>query len=97
MNSAASFTERPLDGELVEQVSRTTGLPATDASRVVADVMAYLAGDTAEDYVRRRHRELQLRGVRNDVIFARVRDELRHRPVRAPALSERQLRRIVYG
>jgi hypothetical protein len=97
MSSAIVPTDQPLDGELVDQVVRTTGLSATDASRVVADVMAYLATDTAEDYVRRRHRELQLRGVRNDAIFARVGEELRRRPVRAPGLTARQLRRIVYG
>jgi hypothetical protein len=97
MNSAIMPTDHSLDSELVEQITRTTGLSAADASRVVADVMAYLASDTAEDYVRRRHRELQLRGVRNDAIFARVGEELRRRPVRAPELSARQLRRIVYG
>ena len=97
MNPAVSPADQSFDSELVEQVSRTTGLSAADASRVVADVMAYLASGTAEDYVRRRHRELQLSGVRNDDIFARVGAELRGRPVRAPELSARQLRRIVYG
>ena len=97
VNPAVSPANQSLDSELVEQVSRTTGLSAADASRVVADVMAYLAGGTAEDYVRRRHRELQLHGVRNDDIFARVGAELRARPVRTPELSARQLRRIVYG
>jgi hypothetical protein len=85
----------PLD-DLVGQVSRTTGLPEGDARRVVADVIAFFSG-TTEDYVRRRHRELQLHGVRNDEIFARIGAELRHWPVRSPELSARQLRRIVYG
>jgi hypothetical protein len=82
--------------ELVEQVSRTTGLSPDDAGRVVADVLAYFT-ETTEDYVRRRHRELQVYGARNDEIFARVAAELRHRPVRSRELSARQLRRIVYG
>jgi hypothetical protein len=85
----------PLD-ELVDQVCRTTGLPAADARRVVDDVVAYFTA-TTEDYVRRRHRELQLRGVRNDTSFAVIAEELRRYPVRAPELSARQLRRIVYG
>jgi hypothetical protein len=83
-------------GELVEQIARTTGLEAGDAERVAADVMAYFT-ETTEAYVRRRHRELQTYGTRNEEIFARVTEELRHWPVRAPELSARQLRRIVYG
>ena len=85
----------PLD-ELVEQVCRTTGMPAADARRVVDDVVAFFTA-TTEDYVRRRHHDLQLRGVRNDTSFAVIADELRRYPVRAPALSARQMRRIVYG
>ena len=85
----------PVD-ELAEQISRTTGLTPDDARRVVADVLAYFT-ETTEQYVRRRHRELQTYGARNDEIFDRLRAELRHWPVRAPELSARQLRRIVYG
>jgi hypothetical protein len=82
--------------ELAEQVSRTTGLSPDVARRVVADVLAYFT-ETTEEYVRRRHRELQTYGARNDEIFARLGTELRHWPVRSPELSARQLRRIVYG
>lgn len=82
--------------ELVEQVGRTTGLSVADARRVVDDVLAYFT-ETAEEFVRRRHRELQLRGVKNEQAFAVIAEELRRYPVRAPELSARQLRRIVYG
>ena len=82
--------------DLVEQIARTTGLPVGEARRVVDDVVAYFAL-TAGEYVRRRHRELQLRGLTNDTIFESISDELTHWPVRAPSLSTRQLRRIVYG
>ena len=63
---------------------------------MVDDVLAYFT-ETAEDYVRRRHQELQLRGVKNEQSFAVIAEELRRYPVRAPELSARQLRRIVYG
>lgn len=82
--------------DLVDQIARTTGLSASEARRVVADVTAYFSEDV-EEYVRRRHQELQLRGGKNEDIFERIRAELTHRPVRAPELSTRQLRRIVYG
>ena len=82
--------------DLVEHLARTTPLAAGQVARVVAEVVDYF-GETAEAYVRRRHRELQAEGLANDAIFARVGTELRDRRVRAPALSPRQLRRMVYG
>ncbi|XVS66979.1 hypothetical protein ACQPYE_13225 [Actinosynnema sp. CA-299493] len=83
-------------GELVRHVGRTTGLAPGLARRVVADVMGYFV-ETAEEYVVRRHAELRREGFGNARIWAVLRDELDVRPVAAPPLSERQLRRIVYG
>ena len=83
-------------GDLVDHLVRTTQMPAGIARRVVADVVAYF-GETAEAFVRRRHRELQAAGLPNAEIFDRVAAELAMRPVAAPSLSSRQLRRIVYG
>jgi hypothetical protein len=82
--------------DLVDHVVGTTGLSPAEARRVIGDVVAYFTA-TTEDYVRRRHAELQLHGGRNDDIFVRIQQELKHWPVRAPELSTRQLRRIVYG
>jgi hypothetical protein len=82
--------------ELLAHLARTTPLSRGDAARMVADVLAYFS-ETTEEYVRRRHRELQVRGLRNPEIFVRIATELSERRFAAPALSERQLRRIVYG
>jgi hypothetical protein len=87
---------RSVDGELVAHLVRTTGLPTGVAARVVEEVVAFF-GETSEAFVRRRHRELQAAGRTNAEIFGRIAAELAGRPVAAPALSERQLRRIVYG
>ena len=67
-----------------------------DAARVVEDVLAWYR-EPVQDYVRRRHAHYQLYGKRNPEIFALIADELAIRLVAAPSLSERQLRRIVYG
>jgi hypothetical protein len=83
-------------GDLVDHLGRTTQMPAGIARRVVDDVVAYF-GETAEAVVRRRHRELQAAGCANAEIFDRIAAELAVRPVKAPELSARQLRRIVYG
>ena len=84
------------DPALVAHLVAGTGLTATEAARVVQDVLAFHA-EPIEDYVRRRHAELKTHGARNDEIFARLAEELAHRVVAAPRLSERQLRRLVYG
>lgn len=84
------------DPELVARVVASTGLTPAEAARVVEDVVAFHA-EPLEDYVRRRHAQLQTRGAKNPEIFARIAREVAARVFAAPELSERQLRRIVYG
>ncbi len=93
-----SVSESPAipDPELVGRIAASTGLSAAEAARVIQDVVAFHA-EPVEDYVRRRHAHLKTYGARNDEIFARLIAELAGRVVAAPTLSERQLRRIVYG
>ncbi len=86
----------PVDRSLVDHLVNSTELTPAEAARVVEDVIAFHA-EAVEDYVRRRHAELKTHGDRNPEIFARLAEELAQRVVAAPALSERQLRRIVYG
>ncbi|GAA3819838.1 hypothetical protein [Nocardioides panacisoli] len=86
----------PVDQRLLRHVMAGSGLSAAEATRVVEDVIAYLA-EPVEDVVRRRHAEMKTFGAKNDEIFARLREELAGRVVAAPDLTERQLRRIVYG
>ena len=86
----------PADPALVDRVVASTGLTPEVATRVVEDVVAFHAEPVA-GYVRRRHAQLQTKGARNPEIFARISTELADRVVAAPELSERQLRRLVYG
>ncbi|MCW2948197.1 MAG: hypothetical protein JWR24_4914 [Actinoallomurus sp.] len=82
--------------DLLAHLSRTSPLSASEAARVVADVLAYFS-EPADEFVRRRHAELKARGLTNDQIFGRITAELPLRRVAPPELSLRQLRRIVYG
>ncbi|EGX60160.1 hypothetical protein SZN_09566 [Streptomyces zinciresistens K42] len=82
--------------ELVDHLTRSTPLNRGEALRVVQDVLAYF-DETAQDYVRRRHRELQAQGLANAEIFERIEADLKYRAVAPPELTLRQLRRIVYG
>ncbi|MGH3507839.1 MAG: hypothetical protein ACRDO2_11610, partial [Nocardioidaceae bacterium] len=82
--------------DLVDHVATSTGLSTHDAARVVEDVVAYFTEST-EDFVRRRHVELKSEGRKNDEIWVQLAGELSERVVAPPRLTDRQLRRIVYG
>lgn len=79
----------------MDHIAASAGLSPAEARRVIDDVLAFYREPVAV-YVRRRHRELHNRGAKNPEIFAAVAAELRRRPVAAPELSERQLRRLIY-
>jgi hypothetical protein len=85
-----------MDRELVARVAASTGLSPGEAARVVADVVGWYR-EPVDQFVRRRHAHFRLRGKKNDEIFALIAAELAERLVAAPCLSERQLRRIIYG
>ena len=82
--------------DLVRHVAASTGLDEATATRVVADVVAYF-GQTVEDFVRQRHSELKDLNQRNDDIWPRLAAEVSDRRFLVGDLTERQLRRIVYG
>lgn len=98
MSSSRRSTVRGVmtDPALVERVVASTGLSPREAVRLVQDVLAFHA-EPVEDYVRRRHAELKTYGAHNAEIFQRISGELTDRVVAAPRLTERQLRRIIYG
>jgi hypothetical protein len=84
------------DPDLVARIAASTGLTEAESARVVEDVVAFHT-ETVEEFVRRRHAHLKTYGAKNPEIFARIAEELAGRVVAAPDLTERQLRRIVYG
>jgi uncharacterized protein YoaH (UPF0181 family) len=74
----------------------SSGVSRGQAARLVDEVLAYFS-ETPEEFVRRRHRELQADGVANAASFAVIARELAQRRVAGPQLSERQIRRLIYG
>ncbi len=91
-----SNAEPPDLEELLDYLARTTRLERAEAERVIDEVLSFL-GEEPEQFVRRRHLELQRQGLSNALIFERLDRELSRRRFAAPAYSRRQLRRIVYG
>jgi hypothetical protein len=86
----------PFPQDLARYLAASTGLPQPTTVRVIADVNAYY-DETVEEYVRRRHAELRSKNRKNDEIWPDIAAELAHRRFAAPDLTQRQLRRIVYG
>ena len=82
--------------ELVDQLERTTQLPRGLLARLVGDVLGHYE-EGVDAFVRRRHAELQVERLSNPAIWAVLSEEIALRRFSAPALSARQLRRIVYG
>ncbi len=82
--------------ELVSYLTRTSRLTFAEATRVVNEIVSFM-DETPEDFIRRRHRALQNEGLPNAEIYSRLAAELQQWRFRASVLSERQIRRIIYG
>jgi hypothetical protein len=86
----------PSVDEMQQRLQTLLGLSRAQAARVVDEVLDSLALDV-DEYIARRHGELQLQGENNSEIFERIAEELRALRFKAPELSARQIRRRIYG
>ena len=88
----------PVDPEFVVYLARSCGLPADVCRRLVLEVLAHYH-ETLEDFVQRRHKELKTldEGFKNEQIYVRIRNEVRDRRFGTANLTERQIRRMIYG
>ena len=91
------MTDKPDIKPLIDHLCQSTDLTGAQVNRIIDDVIAYFS-ETPEDYVRRRHVEIkQETGANNAHVFARIEAELAQRVFACPALTQRQIRRIIYG
>lgn len=72
------------------------GLDRDELESLLEDLWAF-TDETAEDFVRRRHGELQRGGLRNEAIYRKLAAETAAGRFKGPGLSLRQVRRIIYG
>jgi len=82
--------------ELLTHIAALTALSESEASRLLDEILNYYS-ESLEDFVARRHRELQAEGHSNSRIFARLSEEVQRLRFPPPSLSERQIRRMIYG
>lgn len=86
----------PTPGDLVDHLSNISPLEREEANRLVLEIVAYFS-ESPESFVIRRHRELRADGQPNLAIYKRIATELGARRFPAPCLSQRQIRRLIYG
>ena len=82
--------------QLVAHLTQMTRLESPEARKVVDETIAFFA-EPVTDFVARRHREMRRQGLRNEQIYRRLRDEVCARRFASPELTERQIRRLIYG
>jgi hypothetical protein len=82
--------------DLLGHLVRNFALSRPQANRLVREVLGYF-NEPLEAYVKRRHGELQRQGLANPTIFVEIAGELRWWRLAAPPMTERQIRRIIYG
>jgi len=81
------------DRQLVLETSPTS---EADLDRLLQDILNFTS-HTVEQWIQERHQVLQKQNLTNAAIFQTIEQELPFRRFAAPALSERQIRRIIYG
>ena len=82
---------------LLDHLRQVSRLSPAEAEKLVAEVIAFFH-ETPEVFVRRRHRELkQTEGWSNERIFETIESELQGLVFATPPLSQRQIRRMIYG
>lgn len=84
------------DDMLMRRLTGSVGLTQAQAERAIEELLDAL-DETVDAFISRRHDELQRHGYTNREIYAEIARELSERRFRAPELSERQIRRRIYG
>jgi hypothetical protein len=77
-------------------VAQTFGVEPAAFDRLYEAFAAYF-DVSLEEYVRRRHLELQKAGARNEAIYAALLAEARDMRFAERGLTERRIRRLIYG
>lgn len=88
--------DHPIPPSLVQHLCNCSSLTPNEVERLIAEVLHFY-GDTTEEFIIRRHRELQRSGQANAVIYQQIASELPMHRYRVSPLSTRQIRRAIYG
>jgi hypothetical protein len=84
------------DAEFKRHILDTYNISEGDFGRLIEEFLEHF-DSTLNDYVRSRHSELQKEGGRNTAIYRVLMREIEDRRFAAGPLTERKIRRIIYG
>ena len=91
------MTDKPDIQPLINHLCQSSDLTRSQARKAIDEVIAYFS-ESPDDFVRRRHLEITPeQGLANPAIFKRIEAELSQLVFAAPLLTQRQIRRIIYG
>jgi polyhydroxyalkanoate synthesis regulator phasin len=90
------MSDRPELDDLIDRLVHMSRLSRNEAAHLIDEVLAFF-DEPLEEFVRRRHGALQRNGCSNRESFARVQEEIAQRRFRVARLTERQIRRLIYG
>ena len=85
-----------LEEDLLLHLRAVTGMSESLLSKILEETRAWYAKDL-RTWIRDRHRELQRQGLRNREIYPKLQAEMRGILVQPAPLTERQIRRMIYG
>ncbi|MFK8077221.1 MAG: hypothetical protein AB8B84_11590 [Granulosicoccus sp.] len=86
----------PTPIELLNHLCQHSRLSTEEAARLVREVLAFY-NESVSEFIRRRHHELQKSGLSNAQIYIRIGEELSSNRFAATPMTERQIRRAIYG
>ena len=86
----------PPISNLHQYLIESYNLHREDIPRLLGDVLGFFSA-TLEEYVQSRHLDLKALGLRNEEIYMTLQQEIEERRFKAPTLSLRQIRRMIYG
>jgi hypothetical protein len=82
--------------DLKRHLKDTYGVAEDDFERLMEEFRAFF-GSTLEEFVRSRHLQLQKQGKRNPEIYRQIIEEASETRFAEKDLSERRVRRLIYG
>ncbi len=85
-----------LDPGFRDYLLRIVDVSERQLDKLLVELMDHWS-ETQEQHVLRRHRELQRDGVPNRLVYGLIRQELPSRRFAQRLMTERQVRRLIYG
>lgn len=85
-----------MDANFISNLCQFYPISEDVAKRMFNEFLEYFH-ETQEDFIKRRHHELQKEGHNNNHIFEALQREMVQHRFKGSTLSIRQIRRIIYG